>query len=155
MEECYVDAALGCNNPVRQLIEEAELTFAGRLVDCIISIGTGKRETVGLRAPDAFQKWLPTKVIDVLKSLATDSQLTAEDAQKRCRSLPNFYFRLNVEHGMQGITLEEWEKLGEVATHTKRYLADPDVSAKVDNAVNVLLGRSDAAPGVQVPELSM
>ncbi|KAF8251751.1 FabD/lysophospholipase-like protein, partial [Wilcoxina mikolae CBS 423.85] len=108
----FVDAALGCNNPVRQVLNEAALACENVPVDCILSVGTGKPQTVGLPEPDAFQKLLPTKIIEVLKKLATDSDRVAEEMEQQYKNIPGIYFRLNVEQGMQGITLEEWKKLG-------------------------------------------
>jgi hypothetical protein len=37
----------------------------------------------------------------------------------RKRELRGKYFRFNVQQGMQTISLQEWTKLGEVATHTE------------------------------------
>jgi hypothetical protein len=145
-EETFIDAALGCNNPVRQVLGEVELAFPGAPIACVVSIGTGQRSTIGLPKADAFQKWLPTKVIGVLQKLAVDSETTAEDLQKRFENVPGVYFRLNVEHGMQGITLEEWNKLGEVTTHTRKYLEKVKVSKEVDNIVKALIGESFSVP---------
>jgi predicted acylesterase/phospholipase RssA len=150
----YIDGAMGCNNPVTQALEEAQLTFESHPVDCLLSVGTGQAQTVGLPEPDAFQKLLPTEAITVLKRLATDSEKTAEDFEKRFKNVPGVYFRLNVEQGMQGITLEEWKKLDEVTTHTIQYMQKVKVSEEVDNLVNVLAG-TGVSSSVTVTELSM
>src|ERR1700690_2286849 len=43
LEEEFVDGGLGCNNPIRQVLEEAEIAFGpGRRIACIVSIGTGQ-----------------------------------------------------------------------------------------------------------------
>lgn len=150
----FVDAALGCNNPVRQVLNEAELACENVPIDCILSVGTGKPQTVGLPEPDAFQKLLPTKIIEVLKKLATDSDRVAEEMEQQYKNIPGIYFRLNVEQGMQGITLEEWKKLGEVRAHTMQYLRRVRVSKEVDDLVNALTGEH-VSSGVLFSEPSM
>jgi patatin-like phospholipase/acyl hydrolase len=45
LQEEYVDGALGCNNPVNQVIEESGLIYGKeRTIDCVVSIGTGQRD---------------------------------------------------------------------------------------------------------------
>ncbi|KAF8532807.1 acyl transferase/acyl hydrolase/lysophospholipase, partial [Trichophaea hybrida] len=149
----YIDGALGCNNPVQQVLDEAKLIDENRSVDCILSVGTGQAETVGLPEPDGFQRLLPTKVITVLKGLATDSERASEGFEKRFGNIPGFYFRLNVEQGIQGITLEEWKKLDDIAAHTNQYLLKERVSQEVDKLVNVLATTS-ATTGVTTAELT-
>ena len=53
----YVDAGIGCNNPIKQVMAEAARVFGEEApVGCIISIGTGQSGSVGLAQPDTFQK---------------------------------------------------------------------------------------------------
>ncbi|KAF8538287.1 acyl transferase/acyl hydrolase/lysophospholipase [Trichophaea hybrida] len=140
----YIDGGIGFNNPVQQVLDEAHTIHENRPVDCILSVGTGRALTVGLPQPDTFQKLLPTYIITVLKRLATDSERTSREVEKRYRSTPGVYFRFNVEQGLQNITLEEWKKIGEVTTHTIQYLQEVKVSQEVDNLVNILAGMSGA-----------
>jgi Tfp pilus assembly protein PilO len=109
---------------------------------------------VGLSEPDAFQRLLPTKVIDVLKRLATDSERVAEEMEQSYKDTSSTYFRLNVDQGMQGITLEEWKRLDEVKAHTMQYLRKVRVSKEVDSLVNVLTMRS-ASSGLFFSKLCM
>ena len=47
MQEEFVDAGVGCNNPVKQIEEKAELNFGpDRNVACIVSIGTGRASVI-------------------------------------------------------------------------------------------------------------
>jgi patatin-like phospholipase/acyl hydrolase len=149
-EEEFLDGGLGSNNPVSKLIEEAEEAFPDLKrkfpnlkprFDCILSIGTGKRPIGNLKKPDTFQKILPTALIKALASMATDTEETAERVLKQFEAAeggPNVYFRFNVEHGMQDITLAEWERLGEITAHTKSYLDGREVRRKVEGAVAAL-----------------
>lgn len=139
MEGGFIGAGMGCNNPVQQVLDEAELVFGPkRQVDCILSIGTGQPETIGLREPDAFQKLLLMKIIRVLKALVTESEKAAERLVKSYENVSGVYFRLNVEQGVQGVTLAEWDRLGEVRTNTTAYLNKSHVTKKADDVVAAL-----------------
>jgi len=138
----YIDGGIVCNNPAQQVLDEARRIHKSRRVDCILSVGTGRAQTVGLPQPNAFQKLLPTDIVTVLKKLATDSERTARELENRYRDTPGVYFRLNVELGLQNITLEEWTRMTEVTEHTIKYLKDDEVSQEVDNLVNILAGIS-------------
>ena len=138
-KEEFLDGGLVCNNPANQVLEEARNIFGNDgLACCLISIGTGHPGTIGLARPDAFQKVLPTKLIGVLKEIATDCEDTANGLSARFKDLEKFYFRFNVAHGADGISLEEWEKMGELTEHTKAYMAEVSVSKAMDEVVDIL-----------------
>ncbi len=138
----FVDAGLGCNNPVTHLIKEAGREFgAERSVGCILSIGTGKSKVAGFSKPAGIARLLPLELIEVLKRMATSSEAQAMDAKERYRNFPGLYHRLNVDKGLEDIALKDWKNLPEVVTHTEKYLNDPDVSREVDKVVDALLGR--------------
>jgi hypothetical protein len=131
---------------VKLLIGEAELVFGeSRDVACIVSIGTGKPKMAGFRKPAfGLQRVLPLDLIEVLKNMATDSEATAVEMSQRYKHYTGVYYRLNVERGLEGVSLEEWEKLGEVKTHTLEYLNQDDISQNIDNIVAALIGSSSS-----------
>lgn len=139
----YLDAGLGHNNPVKQVIAEAARAFGEDThVACIVSIGTGQAGSTSLNKPDAFQKWLPISLIRVLEKLATDSGKAAEEMNKRFRNIHGLYYRLDVDRGLQSISLDEWKRLGEVREHTMNYMRLEIVDQKIDRVVEVLSGSS-------------
>lgn len=143
MQEEFIDAGLGCNNPVRYLVEEATKEFGlERKVGCIVSIGTGKPMVAGFKAPSLFQRVLPLELVKVLASIATDTEGESSRMKSRFQNCPGLYHRLNVEQGLQGISLEEWDKLGEIKSHTMAYLNDDTVSQGIDVIVDALIGKS-------------
>jgi predicted acylesterase/phospholipase RssA len=146
LQEEFVDAGLGCNNPVRYLVEEATKEFGlQRQVNCIVSIGTGKPMVAGFKAPGIFQRVLPLELVKVLASIATDTEDEASRMKSRFQNCPGLYHRLNVEQGLQGISLEEWGRLGEIKSHTMAYLNDDTVSQGIDVIVDALVGKSSEA----------
>ena len=139
----YVDAGIGCNNPVKQVIAEAARVFGeDARIAGIVSIGTGQSGSVGLARPDAFQKWLPTDLVRVLREIATDSGRVAEEMESKYSKAPGLYTRLDVDRGLQTVSLDEWKRLGVVRSHTKNYMRLEINDKRVDNVVELLSGSS-------------
>jgi hypothetical protein len=127
---------------VRYLIQEAGKEFGPkRTVSCIVSIGTGKPKVAGFKAPGLFQRVVPLELIKVLADMATDSETEASTMKTRFENCAGLYHRLNVERGLEEVSLEEWEKLGDVKAHTMAYLSDHIVSRGIDVIVDALVGK--------------
>ena len=148
VKEDFIDAGLGCNNPVLEVMDEAAGIFGNsRPIGCIVSLGTGHPGIIGLAKPDTFQKLLPTQLVDVLKRIATDCQNTARGMDRRFATVPDVYFRFDVTHGAGTISLEEWKRMGDVVSHTRAYLQDVAVDRSIDTVVDILL-RNRRSTGV-------
>lgn len=146
LQEEFIDAGMGCNNPTRYLVEEAQKEFGTeRTVSCIVSIGTGKPKVAGFKAPGLFQRVLPLELIKVLADMATDTETEASTMKDRFKNCSDLYHRLNVERGLEEISLEEWDKLGDVKQHTMAYLSNEAISQGIDTIVNALLGKTSQA----------
>ena len=151
-QEDFLDGGLRFNNPAQLVLNEAFTAFGGASkLGCLVSIGTGHPGTIGLSQPDAFQKILPTEMIEVLKQIATNCEQTAHELAERFRQLPNRYFRYSVSHGIGSISLEEWKRMDEVHVHAKAYLAETEVSSSIDRLVEILCRANKA----QQSELSL
>ena len=139
----YVDAALGYNNPVKQVVAEAATHFGSdALVTCVVSIGTGQSKLTSYGKPGWVQNAAPTKLAHTLGDIATECETTAEDMHKRCRNNPGIYYRLNVNRGLDAIQLDEWKRLPDVTEHTTKYLQLEQVKQQVENIVEALCGES-------------
>ena len=112
----YVDGALGYNNPIRALMDEVRHLWPNRGVGCIISIGTG------VPAPrDVGRSIKP--LLETLKAMSTDTEKVAREVKNEIiYSYPGRYFRFNVQHGLEGVGLEEWKEMDRVKTVTVDYL---------------------------------
>jgi len=138
IKQRYLDGGLGCNNPVKQVIDEARSLYPNRPISCVISLGTGAANVIGMERPDAFQNLLPMNLIAVLKGIATDCENISEQIARDLSAQAILYVRLNVDQGLQGVSLAEWEKLSAVQLHTLQYLQKYEVGQKVDHLVRVL-----------------
>ena len=134
----FIDGGLGRNNPSLVVLDEAKALFGARLIGCLLSIGTGQTEVINIKKPGLFQQIIPTDVIDALKAITTDCEATHEEMLGRFANVPNTYFRLNVDQGMQGIELSEWEKFSNVEAHTAQYMKRREVNEKLALLVNAI-----------------
>ena len=144
--EPYVDGGMGCNNPVQQVLQEAELVFPDRHVACIISIGAGQARTLSIPKLGWFQRVLPLQVVEAIRKIATDCEESAQVVARRFERTPGIYFRFNVEQGLQEIGLEQWERLDGVRAHTGQYTRMADVDPRLDAAVTSICGRQRVVP---------
>ncbi|CAD6447297.1 65437eff-260c-4d10-8210-d307a5012d28 [Sclerotinia trifoliorum] len=140
IDEEFVDAGLGCNNPVQQVIAEARSVFGPlRPVTCILSIGAGTHKPLGFTKPkSALERAVPSDLVNVLAGLATSTEKEAAEMDKKYRHIPGIYHRLNVGRDIGEIKLEEWEELGQVTAHTKAYLRKDDIDHQIDEIVAAL-----------------
>ncbi|OAQ60207.1 tetratricopeptide repeat domain-containing protein [Pochonia chlamydosporia 170] len=117
----YVDGAIGHNNPIRLLMREVESVWGSSAkLACVLSIGTGVSEPKKLGSKGH-------KVLLACKKLATSAEAIArsfymDQGEKLQRE--GKYFRFNVSHGLQGISLEEWQTFDQIDAATRMYLED-------------------------------
>ncbi|KAF7778948.1 hypothetical protein Agabi119p4_3293 [Agaricus bisporus var. burnettii] len=137
-DQPFIDGGLGRNNPSQVVLEEANALFGTRQIGCLVSIGTGQAEITKIKEPGLYQRIIPTGVISALKAISTDCESTHQAMLRRFANLPNTYFRLNVDQGMQGIQLSKWEKLSNVEAHTDQYMQKVEVAEKLPLLVSAL-----------------
>ncbi|KDQ51869.1 hypothetical protein JAAARDRAFT_102817, partial [Jaapia argillacea MUCL 33604] len=108
----FIDAGIGCNNPIKQVLQEAKLIFPSQHVACVLSIGAGHPGTISLaRTGRFFSNILPYALCTTMHDLATDCESMAEDIARQFESVPNFYHRFSVDQGLQNFTLGQWYQL--------------------------------------------
>lgn len=146
-KEMFVDAALGTNNPISVLWDEATDLFGKkRKLGCVVSLGTGSRDVEmvsnGSRLVEKIKFLI--SAAKLTKELGTDSEKDNLRWQAKFEEFEHTYFRLNVDGGAQGIELSEWEKIGELKQRTRDYLQSPGVKKMVDDLADVLLNEKDS-----------
>ena len=125
----FVDGALGANNPIEQVWNEAQSEWCtanaqelSAFVKCVVSIGTGNP---GIKpvAEGAFKFFS-----DTLVNTATQTEATAKVFGERHRLLHERQrlFRFNVEQGLQNVGLEEYKKDALIEAATQDYMDLPD-----------------------------
>ncbi|KAG6906944.1 hypothetical protein DXG01_011277 [Tephrocybe rancida] len=151
--EPYIDGGVGNNNPTAHVVEEAQLIFPNRNIACVISIGTGKTGTIYVRNPSFIERnVIPVGVIRAVVSMANDCEETAEQMEKKFKPRPKTYFRFNVEEGLQNVKLGEWNRMDEVASHTRKYMQRQKVDLSLADAVEAIGERKG---GIRILAMSM
>ncbi|KAG8784163.1 hypothetical protein FRC12_018914 [Ceratobasidium sp. 428] len=142
----FVDAAMGCGNPIEHVLAEAKRMYPNRRVATIVSIGGGHSCTIQIPEASLFQRIFPTNVIAAMKDIATDNERVAQAMAVRFRGAQDVYFRLNVDQGMQSVRLGDWDRLGEVQAHTRVYMNKAETNGLVERAVEATRKRSGVIP---------
>jgi hypothetical protein len=127
----YVDGAIGANNPVSQVEDEAANIWCEDtrelkpILKCFISIGTGHADIVATK--DKSLKALAETIVKV----ATETRKTNEEFSGRWRAhLDTRFFRFNVDT-IQDVALEEYDQEAIIDARTRRYLDDHSLQRKV------------------------
>ena len=152
IKEFFIGGGIKCNNPAKEVVDETSQIYGEKQhVGVLISLGSGHPGAIGLGMQGSQGK----NLISTLMKIANDCEAVADEFLQRCINLPQVYFRFNVAHGMEHVSLEEWERNGEVMAHTRAYLQDSEVSGLLDAAVERLCKLSVQRQDVTVAALCM
>ncbi|KAK2736260.1 hypothetical protein FQN55_001719 [Onygenales sp. PD_40] len=138
-QHVFVDEGAGKYNPAPQILDEAAVNeWPGREVGVFVSIGTGKRPA---GTNHMQHEWWEDVFSDSLGNFAearrrliskiegcekTHQAMLREHLAKRNVPLEN-YFRLNVEVGVGEFGMNEWNRLADISTSTRMYVARNEV----------------------------
>ncbi|KAK5700374.1 hypothetical protein LTR17_022982 [Elasticomyces elasticus] len=119
-----VDGGLAVNNPAEEVEWEAQdiwCTDSGdikKLVSCFISIGTGMPSTKSIE--DSLRLF----ATDTMPSLISETERTEKRIVARWRQELDEarFFRFNVDQGLQGVGLADYQQEGLIDTATTTYL---------------------------------
>jgi hypothetical protein len=155
-QNIYLDEGAGKYNPAPQVLDEATVNeWPGREVGAFVSIGTGKRPG-GTNAQQ--HEWWEGFVGGAMGDFAearrrlmtkiegceeTHQYMLREHLAKRGVPREN-YFRLNVEVGVGEFGMNEWNRLSDMNTGTRRYLAKPEVQ-KINYEAAVKMAKIERA----------
>ena len=131
----FIDAGLHSNNPMGSLLEEARECYGdSRKVRCILSIGTGHPGVIGMSEKGIYA----AELIGALKKLATDSIQEHNRWATRFADRDNLYFRFNLDHGAENVSLMEWNMINDLSVHVKVYMEEVPVRKAIDSVVMLL-----------------
>jgi len=124
------DGGMLNNNPIEELVNEVttQREFQDKEISCIVSIGTGMLK----------QNILGDSLATVAKNcanIATETEGTHRAFEDReCGDNGRFrgkYFRFNVAHGVEDVSLEEWKAMAAMYDFTYSYLKESEIRDKV------------------------
>ncbi|KAF2495319.1 FabD/lysophospholipase-like protein [Lophium mytilinum] len=140
-QSVFIDEGAGKYNPAPQILDEAVCNeWPGREVGVFVSIGTGKRPS---GSDGRQQEWWEGFVGSNMGNFAEarrrliskiegceETHLAMKDHLAKRQVNPENYYRLNVNVGVGEFGMNEWGRLADISTNTRRYLSDPDVQSK-------------------------
>ncbi|KAI1156470.1 acyl transferase/acyl hydrolase/lysophospholipase [Nemania diffusa] len=130
-QSVFHDDGAGTFNPSPYALDEATVNeWPGRDVGVFISIGTGKRPKSTDQNQHVWYEGFMGDYADARKKLiakiegceAIHERMKKDLLMKRGVNIENYY-RLNVEVGVGEFAMNEWHRLGEISTGTRRYLS--------------------------------
>ncbi|KAK4119890.1 FabD/lysophospholipase-like protein [Parathielavia appendiculata] len=142
--EQFVDGALGANNPIYVLWNQAQDVWGDQLrgsLKCLVSIGTGLPALQPVH-DDVLGIWA------TLKDLATETEKTAQQFHLDKSHLDDEgrHYRFNVDRGLEEIGPEESKKKTEIAAATRRYVESQAVFNQMEACANNIAGREYYSP---------
>ncbi|RAH73628.1 putative Patatin-like serine hydrolase [Aspergillus aculeatinus CBS 121060] len=145
-QHVFIDEGAGTYNPAPQVLDEATVNeWPGREVGVFVSVGTGKRPP---GTNNRQHEWWEDFFGDALGSFAEARRrliakiegcedihvaMLRDHLSKRNVSQDNYY-RLNVEVGVGEFGMNEWNRLADISTNTRRYLTRPEVKRQILDA---------------------
>lgn len=141
----YIDGALGANNPVQEVEQEAadiwtpEAGDLRSIVKCFISIGTGTFREKARK--DSMARFLNESLLRIsTETESTERKFNVRWAQHLDEGR---YYRFNVRHGLEDIGLEEYKRRGAIEAASREYLMH-DARFQMQKCVLNLLQRQSS-----------
>ncbi|KAG9081254.1 hypothetical protein FRC06_005690, partial [Ceratobasidium sp. 370] len=143
LSSSYVAADLVCGNPVSLMLEEAREIFPDQQVACIISLGSGHPGVASILDSDSNLVKDLEELVTILKRVAKDCGREAENMDLRFQKVDDFYFRLNVEQGMQSICESDYKQTSAIQANTRAFISKLDPT-KLDRAARAVVERKES-----------
>ncbi|KAJ6259294.1 hypothetical protein Dda_6193 [Drechslerella dactyloides] len=161
----FQDEGAGRYNICPTVIEEAMCNeWPGRSVGCVLSIGTGKPTSVKqsahqwweskLHKPfDTFTEAKRRLMYKTHLSDVTHQMLIGQgpDSLDKWNIHRDDYFRLNVDMGESDFAMNEWQKLSDISTITRRWLSSNEGKQMIGNCALKLATIWRARNYAQIP----
>ncbi|KAH8824041.1 hypothetical protein DL96DRAFT_245333 [Flagelloscypha sp. PMI_526] len=137
-QQIFSSAEIRWNNPMNELIQESSKAFkpSEPSITCIVSIGSGHPRHLSM---------LDDKK-DIFRRMALDCEQVADHMERRFTNQPDFYQRLNVQQGLQGLDMGDITNVSQIISHTRAYLEEARTLRDIDLVVENLLSRQPRVP---------
>ncbi|KAK3325146.1 acyl transferase/acyl hydrolase/lysophospholipase [Apodospora peruviana] len=141
-QSVFHDDGAGNFNPSVTALDEAVVNeWPGREVGVFVSIGTGKRPKGSDANSSMWYEGFLGEFAEARRKLIAKIEgcerihelMKKEQLTKRGVNIENYY-RLNVEVGVGEFGMNEWHRLADISTNTRRYLAREDEMKMMQSA---------------------
>ncbi|KAH8833191.1 hypothetical protein DL96DRAFT_713047 [Flagelloscypha sp. PMI_526] len=127
--ERFIGGEVRWNNPTHELTAEVANIFAGRDVACIVSVGSGHPRVLSLSEDDN----------KLFRRISEDCERVANELFRRFSKVPDLYWRLSVEQGMQDIDPANIQELTKTFASTHAYLQTSRPNNDIDGMIMALV----------------
>ncbi|KAG5950629.1 hypothetical protein E4U53_004718 [Claviceps sorghi] len=126
----FHDDGVGTFNPAPDALDEAVVNeWPGREIGVFVSVGTGRRPKSSDANSSAWYEGFMGEFVEARRRLiakiegceAIHEFMLREHLARRGVNVENYY-RLNVEVGVGEFGMNEWHRLGDISTGTRRYM---------------------------------
>lgn len=147
-QSVFHDDGAGTFNPSITALDEATVNeWPGREVGVFVSVGTGKRPKGSDANSSLWYEGFLGEFADARRKLIAKIEgcekihemMIEEHLPKRNVNIENYY-RLNVEVGVGEFGMNEWHRLAEISTNTRRYLSR-EAEQKIVQGASAKLGK--------------
>lgn len=165
-QSTFHDDGVGTFNPAPEALDEATVNeWPGREIGVFVSVGTGKRPRGSDSNQQAWYEGFMGEFAEARRRLISKIEgcerihetMMRQNLAKRGVN-PDNYYRLNVEIGVGEFGMNEWNRLGDISTSTRRYMSRDEeqhmlqsMSSKLARIHKLRLRRDREAQGI--PEL--
>ncbi|KAI9836873.1 MAG: hypothetical protein M1819_001038 [Sarea resinae] len=145
-QSVFIDEGAGKYNPSPYILDEAAVNeWPGREVGVFVSIGTGKRPSGTNNQQHLWWEGFVSsgigdfaearrRLISKIEGCEDTHQYMMSDHLAKRGVNPENYYRLNVEVGVGEFGMNEWNRLADISTSTRRYMAKNDVQKNMVEA---------------------
>ncbi|KAH8797321.1 hypothetical protein DL96DRAFT_998454 [Flagelloscypha sp. PMI_526] len=124
--ESFIAATAKHCNPLEALLEETSSIFKSRIISVIVSVGSGRPNSVSLDGQE-------NTALDVAGSSHTVSQ----SMEFQSTNQPYFFVRFDVD----GFDISDTLQPGDLISHSRAYLAQKEIHTQMDKLVDSLKSR--------------
>ncbi|KAG5925662.1 hypothetical protein E4U42_004092 [Claviceps africana] len=130
-QSIFHDDGVGTFNPAPDALDEAAVNeWPGREIGVFVSVGTGRRPKSSDANSSAWYEGFMGEFVEARRRLIAKIEgcekihefMLREHLSRRGVNVENYY-RLNVEVGVGEFGMNEWHRLGDISTGTRRYMA--------------------------------
>ena len=129
-QQLFVGSPVGAHNPTREVLKEAGMLFGkDRQVSQIVSIGSGLARVLSLDSAEGA-----TNAEKLLRDIGADCETVAKEMSSRLFNV-DAYLRLNVDRGMENLSIDDWRDMGAIESHTSAYVESTAVTKALEDTL--------------------
>ena len=125
-------------NPIYEMIRESRRVWDQPAFGCILSLGTGWTDLKSLGSKKNLMHQVAQTCADIALNARNRAQEFLQDEPGSTLWENGSYFRFDVDQGMSGIQVEDWQEMKTMEAWTDAYLSRVEVAKAVQTSATTL-----------------